>query len=89
MAYDITQTVLAGVDNATLQGWLTDAQAALGKLMSGQQVVTVIVTGGGQHREVTYRNDRNQVALLNQWIRMLQAQLGIICAPRRPINVTF
>jgi hypothetical protein len=82
-AYDITKTVLAGVDNTTLQTWLSQAQAALNALVTGQQAVTVTVTGGGQHREVSF-NKTNQANLI-AWINMLQAQLGIKRTPRRPL----
>lgn len=80
-------SLLAGVDTVTLQGWLSDAQAALAKLSTGTQEVTIIVTGGGQHREVTYA--RPDMGALSNWIRMLQAQLGIITRPRRAIGVSF
>lgn len=83
-------SVLAGLDPATLQTWLTQAQTALAALNSGQRVVTVTVTGGGQHREVTYRNDPNSLAMLNAWIIQLQGQLGIRGrSRRRAIGVRF
>jgi hypothetical protein len=86
-SYDITQTVLAGVDNMTLNAWLTAAQAALQNLMIGGQATTVTVTGGGQHREVTF-NKTNQSQLV-AWIKMLQAQLGQISKPRRNFRPSF
>lgn len=83
-------SVLAGLDQATLQAWLAQAQAALNTLMQGQRVVTVTVTGGGQHREVTYRNDPNSLAMLNAWILQLQRQLRIPGrSRRRAIGVRF
>jgi len=85
--YDLTQTVLTGVSTPTLQTWLTQAQAALQSLMMGQQAVTVTVTGGGQHREVSF-NKSNQPQLV-LWIKTLQAQLGLIRQPRRPIWTRF
>lgn len=87
MAYDITQTPIAGVDTTTLQGWLSDAQKAYAAFNIGRREVTVSVTGGGQHREVTF--NRTNLQQLLAWIKMLQAQLGIITAPRRPIWPTF
>ena len=87
--FDPTTSVLAGTDPALLRTWLTQAQAALASLNMGQRVVTVQVTGGGQHREVTYRNDPNSLSQLMEWIRLLQAQLGIIPAPRRRARLTF
>lgn len=81
--FDPATSLLAGVDPATLQSWLTQAQMALMSLNTGQKVVTVEVTGGGQHRSVTYRNDANGLSQLAEWIRLLQAQLGIIPTPRQ------
>lgn len=80
-------SLLAGVDSATLQGWLSDAQAALAKFNTGQKEVTIIVTGGGQHREVTFA--KPDMGALTQWIKLLQAQLGLIASPRRGIRVSF
>lgn len=80
---------LTGVDPATLQAWLTQAQSALNSLMLGQRVVTVEVTGGGQHRQVTYRNDPNSMAGLRAWIGELQRALGVRRRPRRAIGVSF
>lgn len=85
--FDPNTSLLAGVDTATLQGWLADAQAALARFSTGAQEVTVIVTGGGQHREVTFA--KTEMATLTQWIKTLQAQLGIITRPRRAIGVSF
>lgn len=87
--FDPNTSLLAGVDPALLRTWLTQAQSALMSLNTGQRVVTVQVTGGGQHREVTYRNDPNSLAQLQEWIRLLQAQLGIICAPRQRRRIVF
>lgn len=85
--FNPSTSLLAGVDTATLQGWLADAQSALARLSTGAQEVTVIVTGGGQHREVTFA--KPDMGALTQWIRMLQAQLGIIHNGRRAIAVRF
>jgi hypothetical protein len=87
--FDPATSLLAGVDTATLHVWLADAQAALVAFSTGRREVTVIVTGGGQHREVTYRNDPNGFAQLQEWIRLLQAQLGIIVNPRRRGRITY
>lgn len=87
--FDPNTSLLAGVDRTTLQNWLTAALLALMSLNSGQRVVSVQVTGGGQHREVTYRNDPDGLSQLAEWIRLLQAQLGIIPAPRRRARITY
>lgn len=85
--FDPTQTVLAGLDSGTLTTWLNQAQAALQALNLGQREVHVAITGGGQHREVSFQK-ADQGSLV-QWIKLLQAQLGLIRRPRRAIGVTF
>lgn len=72
-------SALQGLDQATLQKMLADAQQALANVMTGKQVEVVQVTGGGQHREVTY--NKVNVAGLYSWIAQLQLALGL--RPRR------
>jgi hypothetical protein len=79
---------LAGVDRDTLQAWLTSAQSALNTLALGQKEITVIVTGGGQHREVTFERNPNSMAQLRAWIGELQRALGT-GGRRRAIAVSF
>lgn len=79
---------LTGVDRATLQVWLSEAQSALKTLAMGQREITVIVTGGGQHREVTFDRNQNSMAQLRAWIGELQRALGI-GGRRRAIPVSF
>lgn len=79
---------LTGIDRPTLQGWLRDAQSALNTLALGQREITVIVTGGGQHREVTFERNQNSMAQLRAWIGELQRALGI-GGQRRAIPVSF
>lgn len=85
--FDPNTSILTGVSTPVLQGWLADAQAAMARFSTGAQEVTVIVTGGGQHREVTFA--KTDLGTLTQWIRLLQAQLGLITRPRRAIGVSF
>ncbi len=85
--FDPNTSILAGLDNATLQKMLTEAQLALSRFSTGAQEQTVVVTGGGQHREVTFA--KTDMATLVQWIKLLQAQLGIVCRPRRAFPVSF
>jgi hypothetical protein len=85
--FDPNTSLFAGLDTATLQAALSSAQAALIALDSGKQTVNVQVTGGGQHREVTFAKiDRGGLVNL---IRQLQAQLGIIAAPRTRARIRF
>lgn len=85
--FDPNTSILAGLDTATLQKMLTEAQLALARFSTGAQEVSVVVTGGGQHREVTFA--KTDMGSLVQWIKLLQAQLGIIKTPRRAFPVSF
>jgi transposase-like protein len=64
------QTILAGVSQATLQQWLTQAQQAYADLVSGAKVVSV----GYDGKTATYT--QAQRADLEAWIELLQRQLG-------------
>jgi hypothetical protein len=83
----VAADVLTGIDAATKQVWLTQAQNALQNLNIGQRAVTVIVTGGGQHREVTF--DKMAIPQLRLWIAELQRSLGLNPRPRRAIAISF
>lgn len=71
MSFNANQTILAGVDQATLQQWLLDAQTAMQALMTGRREVTVAYDG----KSVTYSNASK--GDLQVWIMQLQRQLGI------------
>ena len=62
---------MAGASAATLQGWLTSAQAAYAALMIGQSEVTV----GYDGKTVTYV--AADVGRLEGFITLLQRQLGV------------
>ena len=64
-------TILSGQPRATLQQWLSDAQAAYAQLATGGRVVTVSYDG----KSVTYT--AAEKGALTQWIGLLQRQLGI------------
>ncbi len=82
MRFDPSQTSLAGVPTATLQQWLSDAQATLHALNLGQRIVTGTYDG----KSVTYTEaDR---AFLEAWIYLLQRQLGLV-RPRRALTPYF
>lgn len=87
MRFNPSTSTLAGVSTATLQTWLANAQQAMADLMSGGKVVSITITGAGQHREVTYT--RAELGQLTAWIKLLQAQLGLIRAPRRGLPIVF
>jgi hypothetical protein len=77
---------LGDVDQATLTAWLAQALQAKADLMTGSKPVTIEVTGGGQHRSVTYA--KTDLSSLNAWIMDIRQALGT--GPRRSaIAVTF
>jgi hypothetical protein len=85
--FDPTDCILTGVPNTTLQQWLTDAQAAYNSLMLGTRVVTVSIAQGDGSRTVSFTPaDR---ANLVQYIRLLQAALGLNTMGRRPVRFNF
>jgi hypothetical protein len=83
---DLNRTILAGVDNATLKKWLTDAQNALNSLMLGTKAIEVTYTQGDGQRSVTYT--RTNMQQLTMWIGQIQAQLGVTHG-RRPMRPVF
>lgn len=85
--FDPTASSLAGVDPVTLQTWLTQAQAAMAALATGTKTVNLSYGMGDGHRTVTYQ--RTDMAQLRAWIALLQAQLGVVCRPRRAFSVAF
>ena len=81
--FNPARSSLAGVPAATLQQWLTDAQAAMAQLASGAKVASASYNG----KSVSYT--QAQSATLQAWIALLQAQLGINPHPRRAMNVIW
>jgi RNA polymerase-interacting CarD/CdnL/TRCF family regulator len=75
----------AGMTVPQLQALLTQAQLALGNLLTGASVVTVSYNAGEGGRSVTYRA-ANESAL-RALIQELQAALGL--TKRRAIAVAF
>lgn len=87
MRFNPQTSVLAGMDTSVLQARLAQMQQDYLDLMSGAKVVSASYTQGEGGKSVTY--DRTNIAQLTMAIRQLQAQLGIICSPRRAIGVRF
>lgn len=87
MQYNPSTSIFAGLDTVTLQNWLSSAQMALVELQSGSKVVAVGYTQGDGSKNITYT--RAEIGSLTMLIRQLQAQLGIICRPRRALGVRF
>jgi hypothetical protein len=80
--FDPSKSILVGVDPATLQQWLADAQAAYAALMSGRREIVVSYDG----KSVTYQ--ASNIQALTSWIQLLMAQLGLSCG-RRAIRPYF
>ena len=87
MRFNPQTSVLAGMDTSVLQARLAQMQQDYLDLMSGAKVVSASYTQGEGGKSVTY--DRTNIAQLTMAIRQMQAQLGIICSPRRAIGVRF
>jgi hypothetical protein len=71
MAFNPNASMLAGVDTATLQTWLSSAQNAYQQLMTGMKVVSASYDGKSTSFTQT------DAAQLMNWISLLQRQLGI------------
>lgn len=85
--FDRNTSLLAGMSEKELRAYLSSLQQALIALGTGTSVTNVQVTGGGQHRSVTYAAaDTGKITWL---IRQVQAQLGIIPSPRQSAGVSF
>ncbi|EAY4270161.1 phage head-tail adapter protein [Salmonella enterica] len=80
-------SVLAGMTRAQLQEALIAAQAAYVNLMTGQQGVSFSYAQGDGTRSVTYQ--QTSLPQLMAFIQLLQAQLGIVPRPRRPIRFRY
>lgn len=85
--FDPSQSILAGMTTAQLQAALTAAQQAYTELMTGQKGVSFSYAQGDGSRSVTYQQTNMQQ--LASFIRLLQAQLGIVTMVRRPARFNF
>ena len=80
-------STLAGMTVPQLQAALANAQAAYISLMTGTKGVTFSYTQGDGAKTVSYTPA--SIGGLTALIKLLQAQLGIIRNPRRPIRMNF
>lgn len=85
--FDPTTSILAGMSTDVLQAALASAQQAYLDLQTGAKVVTVSYGQGETTKAVTYTPAT--IAGLTSLVRTLQAQLGIVCRPRRAIGFRF
>lgn len=85
--FDPAVSILAGMDETTLRAQLATLQQAYLDLASGAKGESFSYTQGNGARSVTYT--KANLGDLIRAIRLLQAQLGDIEAPRRAIGVNF
>jgi hypothetical protein len=86
MAFCRIPPELIGIDDATLQKWLTDLQQSLQDLTVGGKAQTLSYAQGDGSKSVTYT--QADQARIEQRIRMIAAALGLV-PPRRAIAVRF
>jgi hypothetical protein len=85
--FDPTRSILAGRDTTQLQADLAALQQAYIDLSSGGKGETYSYTQGDGAKSVTYT--RGNLAHLVAAIQLMQAQLGIVCNPRRPVRFLY
>lgn len=76
-----------GVETATLQTWLAEAQQALHDLQTGAKGETYSYTQGDGAKAVTF--SKANIGALSAWIAQLLGALGYVTPRRRPIGFTF
>ena len=87
MRYDPSQSILAGMDTTVLQTRLAAMQQAYLDISTGAKGESYSYSQGDGSKSVTYT--KANIGQLTMAIRQVQAQLGIICAPRRAIGIRF
>lgn len=87
MGYDPSKSVLAGMDTSVLQARLAQMQQAYLDLSSGAKGESFTYTQGDGSKSVTYT--KANIGQLTMAIRQVQAQLGLICAPRHALRPRF
>lgn len=87
MAFDRETSILAGMSDDQVRAALAMAQKSLVDLQTGNKPVSVAYTQGNGSRSVTYT--KAELPQLIGFIKLCQAQLGIVTSPRRPIRVVF
>lgn len=87
MSFNPRTGLLAGMQTSALQASLAKAQQAYIDLSTGAKGESYSYTQGDGSKAVTYT--KANLADLTALIQMLQAQLGIVSRPRRPIRFRF
>jgi hypothetical protein len=87
MRFDPSRSLLAGRPTAALQADLANLQQAYMDLSTGNRGESYSYTQGDGSKSVTYT--RANLAQLAAMIQLVQAQLGLVCRPRRPLQFFF
>jgi len=87
MRYDPSTSILAGMDTDVLRARLLQMQQDYLDLMAGRKIQSAQYTQGDGSKAVVFT--KANIGQLIMAIRQLQAQLGIVCSPRRAIGVRF
>lgn len=87
MAFDPSDTILSGMSTAQLQAALASAQQAYTDLVTGNKVASATYAQGDGTKSVSYT--KAELPNLTAFIRLLQAQLGLVARPRRPVSFNF
>ncbi|MGP3594320.1 gpW family head-tail joining protein [Vagococcus sp. WN89Y] len=82
-----TSLLAGGMTDAQLREALTKAQQAYIDLTTGSRGVSFSYSQGDGTRSVTYQ--QSSLADLLALIQLLQAQLGIVSRPRKPVRFRF
>lgn len=84
MSFQAQRSILAGMNTGVLQANLAAAQQAYLDLSTGAKGESYSYTQGDGSKSVTYT--RANLGALVQAIQLMQAQLGIVRRPRRPLR---
>lgn len=85
--YDPSTSILAGMDESELRAQLAALQRAYLELSRGAKVASASYTQNGNARSTSFT--QTTIGDLTAAIRLVQAQLGLVPSPRRPIGVKF
>ena len=85
--FDPSQSLLAGMDQTVLRAQLARMQQDYLDIVSGRKVESASYNQGEGGKAVTF--NKASLPQLQQAIRLLQTQLGIIDRPRRAMGVRF
>ncbi|WP_392563213.1 gpW family head-tail joining protein (plasmid) [Orbus sturtevantii] len=83
----LSTSILVGLTKEELKKMLSEAQSAYAQLMTGKKTVSLSYSLGDGNRSVSYQQ-ANSTDLF-AWIKLLQAELGIVPTTRRPLRFRY